>query len=68
MSPKDLEKLAKVCQKYAITYIRTEQVELKLETPSPSLATANIPLSDNKPETDYTEEEIALWSSPGINQ
>jgi len=64
MDLKDLEKLVKLCHKYSIKSITTPQVSLTIDTlspPQPKLK-AEEPAQE-KPEPEYTDEDILMWSA-----
>jgi len=62
MTPKQLADIAKVCQKHGIAYYRDNEIEIKLEHKEESLPPSEA--KEDKPQ--YTDEQIAFWSSAGI--
>lgn len=64
MDLKDLEKLVKLCHKYSIKTISTPQVSLSIEVLSPPQPKIKAEESaQEKPEPQYTDEDILLWSA-----
>lgn len=65
MDLKDLEKLVKLCHKYSIKTISTPQVSLSIEVLSPpqTKKKADEVVVQEKPEPQYTDEDILLWSA-----
>ena len=59
MDLKELEKLAKLCQKYGIRNIVTKDVTLSLDTitTKDQLQETSTQLKDN----DYSDEDVLLW-------
>lgn len=63
MDLKDLEKLVKLCHKYSIKSISTPQVSLTIEVLSPPQPKLKAEEVQEKPEPQYTDEDILLWSA-----
>lgn len=64
MDLKDLEKLVKLCHKYSIKTISTPQVSLSIEVLSPPQSKIKAEESaQEKPEPQYTDEDILMWSA-----
>lgn len=63
MDIKDLEKLAKLCQKYGIKHYQSAQITLDFEH-SPAIKTiAGSPAVQAMEEPELTEDDILNWST-----
>lgn len=67
MNLKELEKLVKLCHKYSIKTISTPEVSLSIEVLAPPKQKLKADESaQEKPEPQYTDEDILMWSAGQI--
>jgi hypothetical protein len=65
MNHKDLEKLLRLCRKYGVSALKTTDIQLSLSHEMPP--TIKPPeTKEVKPTTEYSEEDMLLWSSTTV--
>ena len=68
MTPRDLDRLLKVCKKYGVTELATSDFKVKIDSYSPAQAPKVVSDSvDVATPKDLTEEDVMFWSSPSAS-
>jgi hypothetical protein len=59
ITPKELSALARVCKQHGISYLRTPELEVRLDPTSEPITAADSNPASSQP----SEEDILFWSS-----
>jgi hypothetical protein len=66
MELKELERLLKLCHRYKVRSITIGDTSLVLDSIVPPKQKASKETPEEKPQVEYSEEDILLWSSTSI--